>query len=361
MTTQYDSAWALGLGPQADQATTNPNVLDITADLQTTPVPTAGGSPGATGILVRDPADISQAFNRIESDGGTLPGSLSRISGSLQRIEPVLSFEIDAMGGQTPFGNPAATGDFNFMEYMEQILAGTRLSAIQENLTISVYSLENDPTQLYKTLKVWSKRGAGAVGEAWVFSGCTFGITWNLTAGEKVPMSIEVFADSVIYQQNATFPQATIATAYGDQVNAPPLLERASATLNSLDRGFQSGTISIGYESEDFQDCNAVGGIVNSQGTRNIIADLDWIAITEDDDFPKLEQDSFATGECTIDFAIGQPTAPILNAMGLTILHLRYTAETKVDSTKTVRKITGYASLGDDALTDGTEFQIYAV
>ena len=336
---------ALGIGAQTNQTTANTNVM-----LANNLIPGVASVSGATGILLHSPEDLQQSYERIESDGGVLPGFLSRVSGTFQRISPVVSFTIDSMGNRNTLTTPVS-GEYNAAEYMKQILGGARMSKQTPTASQTEYGFENIVASLYKTLKIW--RGDSTHAESWVLVGCTFNLTWNLVAGEKATITVDVFADSVIYDQTDPFPTNTGATAYGNQIGAAPILRLAAAKLHTITRGFQSGTIAISYDVQDFEDCNAVGGISKSQSGRTVEANLDWIVDTAASDYTQLTVDATTGTFGEIDFKIGQVSGAgqVQNATELYMQNMRYTTETKVDSSgKVVRNITGYGvgTAGDD-------------
>ena len=100
-----EDAIALGIGSQSAFGTINAAVRDA-IDLITGP---ATGT-DATGILLRNPADLSQQLDRIQSEGGQVPGSRSRLGGAFIRTDASLSYSIDMRGkGNVRATTPIAT------------------------------------------------------------------------------------------------------------------------------------------------------------------------------------------------------------------------------------------------------------
>ena len=334
---------AIGIGVQADQATVNPNVRDAT-DLVTTAIPTSPTANEATGILLRSPEDLSKAFERIESEGGRAPGSLSRLSGAVSRVDPVISFTIDAMGSRADTTTPVA-GEYDFPEYFLRLIAGARLEPFTPTSSTSQYRFAATDAGAYHTLKIW--RGAGALTESWVLIGCTFNLTWNFTAGEKVTIDVDVIADAVTYDGDTeTFPPAILSVAYGNQTGGAPIFESAANSLDGVTRGWQTGTLAIAYDENEVQDCNASGGIINSQGTRNVTFEAGFFRDTGDRDFDFLldDLDSGATRPA-LSFRLGvvAGATSTVNSQTFLIPNWRITNTDKIDGDSVLRTITGYA------------------
>lgn len=338
---------ALGIGVQTLRGTPLAAVLNATGLITA-----AATGTDATGILLRDPGDLSKAFTRVESEGGTIPGSLSRLSGTFQRHEIAVSFTIDARGNGVATTTPIA-GEFTFDEYFERILAGARLTRGAESSSDTLYEFAS--TQEFQTLKIW--RGDD---ESWTLVGCTFNLTWNLTAGEKATITVDVIADSVVYNDADTFPPTAATVAYGTQLDASPILEQALVTLDSDIRGFQTASLSVSYGEVDFQDANVITGIVKEQDTRTVELSADFIldSVQAKRDFEQLANnlDSGASPVLPVLFTLGQAAGAgeIQNAMKFDIPNWRITDTDKVDATKVVRTLTGFAviagSSGDGSL-----------
>lgn len=355
-------AIAIGIGPQASQALVDINAFVRDAvDLITGPA----SASGATGILLRSPEDLSKAFERIESDGGRVPGSLTRASGTFTRVEPTVSFVIDVMGNRFSPATPAS-GEFNFDEYFEQILSGARLVRGTEGANDTSYDFVAVPgTTTFKTLKIW--RGLGNT-ESWTLVGCTFNLTFNSVAEEKSTVTVDVIADSVIYNSSDTFPPADVVDAFGNQRLAAPICELALSTLDSVERGFQTSSLAITYNVVDVKDSNVTGGLIKSQGTRSIDFEAAYFRDTASDDFTFLEDNLDGTGPAQLPafFTIGQAAGAgdTINAVKFDIRSLRVTATDKIDGEQVLRTIRGYATISGDSgvgIAANEEFSLSAV
>jgi hypothetical protein len=330
-------AIAIGIGPQTGLGAVNTSVRDAVNLL-----PIAAAGTNATGILLRTDSDLSQAFERIESDGGRSPGTLSRLSGTLSRVEPTISFVIDAMGNRFSPATPSA-GEFNASEYMIQLLEGARV--IQEvTPAADGTSYFFDTSTIFKTVKIWRGINAPGSDEAWVLEDCTFNLTWSYTAGEKSTITVDVFANAVDFQPDTTYPTAP---DYGTQVGAAPVLETAEATLDGQERGFVSASLAITYPAAQVPDSNVSGGITNVIGQpRTVEFQASWYVEKDEHDYPLLETDADVT-IVPMTFHLGQAAiaAGVINAWEFTIDNLRVTNETKEDSDalRVLRSITGYA------------------
>jgi hypothetical protein len=234
---------------------------------------------------------------------------------------------------------------------MEQIMQGARLGNLTQNADSTDYNFEDVAANLYKTIKIW--RGGTARAESWVMQDCTFSLAWNLTAGEKATITVAVAPGQVTYDDAATWPNniaAAPATAYGTQLGAAPILQSALAKFDNQARGFQSGTVAVEYAQEEFPDCNVPDGITSSAASRTVSASLDWIVNTVDDDYDGLTKtDAFTGNDYEVIFNIGQAAEDPANCQQLYIPHLQITNESKVDSTKAVRTLDGYAVTGATA------------
>ena len=335
---------AIGIGPQGDRDTVNTEAVAATNLIVG---PATGGA--MTGILLRAGGDLNQSFSRLESDGGTVPGSLSRLSGSLNRTVPALSFKIDLKGnGLDP--STDTSGDYDLHEYIRQIFRASRLSTETPSITGTLY--EFSASQNYVSFKVWRDT------ESWVYVGCTCSLSFDLTAGEKGTVTVTVFADSVLFQNAATFPTNTAALAYGTQLDSAPIFQFAGAYLGDSTndiRGIQSCTIDLSYENIELKDSNVTDGVFNDQGTRTVAftGDVLW---TDDasatHDYEKLVLELGSTGVSPLmelSFYLGQAhdaaSALPIEALRFQIPNLRVTDIAKVDETKVVNTITGYASI----------------
>jgi hypothetical protein len=199
-------------------------------------------------------------------------------------------------------------------------------------------------------VKIW--RGQNDVSppsdEAWVLVDCTFNLTWTFTAGEKATMQVDVFANSVEYQNNTTFPTNTGSTGYGNQVLAAPILQLAGATINSQVRGFVSATLGSTYPDIEVPDSNVSGGITNVIGQpRTVEFTASWYVEKGEYDYPLLVNASSAV--VPMAFTLGQAAGAgePANAWKIAIDNLRVTNETKEDSDalRVLRSITGYATV----------------
>ncbi len=336
-------AITLGIGVQANQATVLPAVLNATA-LITGP---ATGT-DATGILLRSPEDLSKAFERIESDGGRVPGSLSRASGVLSRVEPAVSFTIDLKGSSGDLTTPVA-GEYDFDEYMLRLIAGARLEPESPTSSGSEYRFAATPAAAFHSLKIW--RGLGN-GESWTLVGCTFNLGFNFSAGEKATIDVDVIADSVIYNRGDVFPNAD-AAAFGNQRLAAPIVELAVSTIDGDLRPFQTGTIAVAYDEVDTQDSNVITGLIKSQGTRSIDVSIGYF---EDDGFPvpplgdfdylENELDSGGLGP-RVEFTAGilSGAGGVANAVKFLVPNFRVTGTDKIDGEQVLRTLSGYAAI----------------
>ena len=362
-------ALAIGIGPQSDQASVNTDVSGATELIDTVASPS-----GATGIFIRNNEDLAKSFNRIESDGGRAPGSLTRKSGVLTRVEPAVTFTIDLMGNlvTTTAGTPL-DDEYDFAEYFEQILAGARLDKADGTQPVTTYEFATDDTAAYKTVKIW--RGLTDT-ESWTLVGCTFNLTFNHVAGEKSTVDVECVADSVIYDTTDTFPPnvapATqdLSAAFGNQTLAAPILQLADAALDGVTRGFQSASLGLSYEVIETPDSNVTNGIIKTQGTRNVTFTADWFHDTGETtgDYPNLETDLTQSGAAVpqVLYRVGQTSgaAEDPNAVLFLIPSLRYETTDKVDGEQVIRTISGYATIsGTTGFGDGAneELRISAV
>ncbi len=335
---KIDEGIVVGIGVQDDQATVNEFAIAAT-----NVTPAAASSGLLTGILLRSPEDMSKAFERIEADGGVVPGSLTRQSGAFIRTEPTVSLTIDAMGPHKAI-TPSA-GEFNYDEYFERILAGARL--VRESvptITETAYELGASSAGVFHTIKIW--RGSGSVAESWVLVGCTFNLVWNFAAGEKTTIDVEVAADSVIYQgDDIVFP---VDPDFGNQVLAAPILQLAGNELDGNLRGFQTGTLTLAYPVNEVQDTNATGGIIKSQGTpREVAFEAVYFRDTLTPDHTLLEADfDGVTAGPKMEFTLGQvATAPdVTNSQQFLIPRFRITNTDMVPGDQVLRTITGYGS-----------------
>jgi hypothetical protein len=323
-------------------------------------LPIAAAGTNATGILLRADSDLSQAFERIESDGGRSPGTLSRLSGELSRVDPTISFTIDMQGNLIATGTPDA-GDFDAPVYLSELYRGNRLG-LQSSLSTGSAYFYNTQTD-YETLKIWRGINAPGADEAWVLVDCTFNLSWNFTAGEKSTLLVDVFANSVQYQSTATYPTNTGSTAYGNQVLAAPILQLAAATINSQVRGFVSASLGSTYPDIEVPDSNVSGGITNVIGQpRTVEFQASWYVEKGEYDYPMLENASSAV--VPMEFTLGQAAGAgeLANAWKFTIANLRVTDETKEDSDalRVLRSITGYATVSGGG-TDNEELVLTAV
>ncbi len=336
---QIEDAIALGIGPQTARGSINLAVRDAT-DLIVGP---ATGT-DATGILLRNPEDLSKSMERIQSDLGSVTGSRTRVSGGLIRIEPTVSFDIDARGNGGATTTPVA-GEFDALEYMLQLFEGARLLEGTPASSETPYAFGIPATaNQYKTLKIWRGKVGSSLDEAWVLQDCTFNLSWAYVAGEKSVLTVDVFAGLVIHQTTTTFPASP---DFGTQVDAPPILQLAGATINGVTRGFTSATLAIVYPEIDVPDSNVSGGITKEIGSpRDVTFTADWY--TDDnpvDDFAELLE---ADTGVPIVFTLGQIAGPSGNANAWRFDLPLFRGETtdKVDAEvgKVVRTITGYAS-----------------
>ena len=174
-----EDAIAIGIGPQPGGLGV-PNPFVVAAD-NLIDGPAAGTD--ATGILLRNPEDLSKSFERIESDGGVVPGSLSRLSGVLSRVKPVVSFTVDIRGNGDVVSTPTQSGDYDPQVYLNELYEGARLTATPA-ASNTKYLFQTGT--LYKTLKIWRgiTAAGGATGESWVLSDCTFTLSFAFTAAE---------------------------------------------------------------------------------------------------------------------------------------------------------------------------------
>lgn len=354
---QIVEAIAVGIGPQVDQTTVNAFVRDATA-LQTT---VADGS-GATGILLRNPEDLSKSMDRIESEGGVVPGSFSKVPGVLQRIDATVSFVIDAMGNRLSPATPAA-GEFTFDEYFKQILAGAGLIEGVEDAAFTPYNL--GPI-VHQTIKIW--RGTT---ESWTLVGCALDLAFSHVAGEKNTITVTLNVDSVIYANDDTFPPEDLATAYGNQRLSAPILKSAGSTLNGITRGFISADLTVSYDTDSFGDCNAPEGELKNQTGLTIAFSADYYADTleTDGDFTGLEDelDSGVSPLRQMTFRLGAAAGAgdVVNAMTFDIPNFAYLTVSKVDAAdKVVRTISGEARVAGASGTGSAadeEFELRAV
>lgn len=350
------SKWAIGIGAQTDQATVNTDVSTATA-LQTT---VADGS-GATGILLRDDEDISLSMARLSDDLGMISGSLSRLGSSFRSTEPTCSFSIDMMGNRFTPATPG-TNEFDLDEYMLRIFEGARLTEGTSAPANTTYQLA--ALQEYQTLKIWRST------ESWTLVGCTFDLSWAFVAGEKCVLTVTVFADSVIHDDTEVFPATDAATAYGNQLGAPPIFQLAGAKLDSITRGMQSATLTVSYAQEQIGDSNVSTGIINSQGQRTVAMTADWYVESTADDFANLEADLPALGTSPLrelEFALGQAAGAgdTINAFSFKLHNFEFEVLGEVNSgDNAVRTIAGHAVVAGATGTGSgpdTEFRIFTI
>jgi hypothetical protein len=362
--TYVPDALVLGIGLQTGKGVVNPDAVNW-VDLITGPA----DATNATGILLRNRADLSKALERIESDGGTVPGGLSRLTGVKTRISAALSFTIDAMGnrGTATAGTPVA-GDFPLDEYMIQILEGARMKELLAGAAGTTYEFSATAKE-YKTIKVWRGfRDDAGNEEAFIFSDCQINLTFNFTAGEKATITCDVIVGQVDHNIASTFPDNALNdlnAAFGNQILAAPVLERAGATLGGVVRGFQTGTLAITVPEQTFPDSNITGGIDTDTGSpRDVTFDATWFVDTASDDFGLLEDDLDGAGP-VMEFTLGQDAVAsgLVNALKFSVSHLRATTTDKADADsgdKVLRTISGYAAIGSGGTTN-QEFILEAV
>ncbi len=336
---KVDEGIVIGISVQDNQADVNEFAVAAT-----NVIPGVASSGNQTGILLRSPEDLSKAFERIEADGGVVPGSLTRQSGAFIRTEPTVSFTIDAMGSHTVTTTPAAN-EFNYDEYFQRILAGVRLVEGTPTTTETPYERGATSSGVFHTIKIW--RGSGSVAESWVLVGCTFNLVWNFAAGEKATIDVEVAADSVLYQGDAiVFP---VDPDFGNQVLAAPILQLAGNELAGVVQGFQTATLTLGYPVNEVQDSNATGGIIKSQGTPREVA-FEAVYFRDDtrEDFTLLEADfDGVTAGPKMEFTLGQAVVSggdVTNSQQFLIPRFRITNTDMVPGDQVLRTITGYGS-----------------
>ncbi len=335
---QIEDAIALGIGPQTAKGAVN-------VDVQTATELIAGpaSASGATGILLRNPEDLSKSMERIQTDLGTVTGSRTRVTGGLIRIVPTVSFDIDAKGNGFSPATPTSP-EFDALEYMLQIFEGARLLKGTSGGTSTPYEFGIPATtEQYKTIKIW--RGKVQVGqdEAWVLHDCTFNLTWSFVAGEKAVLTVDVFAGVVEHLTTTTFPPAP---DFSTQIDSPPILSLAAANIDGVERGFTSASLAIAYPEIDVPDSNVDGGVTKEIGSpRDVQFSADWYADTASDDFLGTLQSDIAV---PVFFTLGQIGAAgeLINAWRFDMPLFRGETTDKVDaeSNKVVRTITGYAS-----------------
>lgn len=343
---------AIGIGVQSDRTTVNAAVRDA-VDLIVGP---ATGT-DATGIFLRDSEDLDMDFERLEGDGGTFSGGTelaSRVSGSFQRVDPSLSFTIDVRGNGELTGTPDS-GDFDQKEYLKRILEMAAFDGGTPSASDTVYALVS--TQIFDTIKVWRDV------ESWTFVGCRANLSWAFTSGVKGLLTVTVVADTVLYEPADTFPPASPLLAYGTQIDAAPVLQLALAALAGDTRGFQTATLEVTYDDEDFLDSNLIDGVVTDAGRRNVTFTGDYIVDDNQtsDDFDKLSEE-FDTGTAPIlemVFNCGQAAgaATIQNAFRFDMPNLRVTTHSKVDSSKVVRTLAGYGVIAGSSGTGSADQQ----
>lgn len=351
------SRYAIGIGAQVDQATVNSVVRDATG--LTTGV--AAGS-DATGIHIRSDDDIDINMTRLAADLGTVPGSLTRLGSAFRSVEPSLSFTIDMMGNRFTPATPAS-GEFDLDEYMIQILEGARL--VEETPASDFTPYEFSPTALYKTLKVWRAT------ESWTFVGCTFDLSLAFVAGFRAPLTITVFADSVIHDDTEVFPTTDSATAFGNQLGAPPIFENAEIALDEVSRGMQTATLTITYERGEIGDANFPTGIRNTVGpSRTVELTANWYGDDAQDDFAFLETDLGNIGTSPlrlVRFRLGQEAlaGDTINAFLFRLQNFEYETNNEVvNGEDVVRGITGHAvAAGDTGIGSGPddEFRLLTI
>ncbi len=339
---QIEDGIALGIGAQTAKGSINIPVRDA-VDLITGP---ATGT-NATGILLRNAEDLAKSMERIQTDLGVLPGSRTRATGGFIRVDATVSFDIDWKGNGETTGTPDAD-DYDAQEYLLQILQGNRLLKGTGTTSETPYAYGiPSAAEAFKTLKIW--RGTTVSSESWVLQDCQFNLTWAWTAGDKCILTVDVLVGSVSHSIGDTFPPATPAAAYGNQVDAPPILgtDPAGASINGSVRGFLNATLSSVYPVVDALDSNVATGVSKELGSpREVAFSADWYAETGEDDFAdSLEQDA----GIPIFFTLGIPApgaAALINAWKMTIPLFRGETHDKVDveHNKVVRTITGYAS-----------------
>jgi len=336
---------AIVVGIQTDRDNTNDAVKDATAGVAT------DDQTAAQSVLF-DEDSLSLSFDRTESTEPVVSGSFTKRAGYLQRIQPAFSFTTNAMGGART-ETPTDAGEWNLSTAQTLLYAGAGFSTETEADPTTAYTLAGGLK--YLTFKVW--RGS----HSWTFPGCFLDPTWNFTPGEKATITWTVLCDDIVFDSADTFPSLVYdgaSPAGGQQTAAPPVLKGAAAQIAGLERGFQSGTLSLSNESSSFPDSNATNGVVFEQTGREIRFSGDWyadstqVAATGDPgattaDFYNLESDitsstnlEFTLGTAVADGGSGRPTA-----LSFSIPNYRYTAQSRVDSAgKVVWGLDGYAT-----------------
>lgn len=347
----------IGIGAQTGLGAINTFVRDA-VNL----VVTVAAGTDATGILLRNPEDLSKAFERIESDGGVVPGSTSRISGALTRVDGTISFTIDMKGNGVATTTPLA-GEYDVPEYLERIFEGAQLQKGTPTASNTPYQFFTDGVTRYETLKIWRGSIGGAT-ESWVFQDCTFNLTWNYVAGEKSTLTVEVFENAITYSASDTFPTNSVTVAFGEQRFAAPILESAAASLDSTTRSFTEGSIAIAYPEINVPDSNVTGGIINQIGTpRSVNASLTWILEEGEADFTNFLVDDLIgalTGpELTFNLgqAVGAGGLPEGFAFLIPTLRGETTDKVDAESGKVHRTIAGYAAIAGSSGFGSAAFQ----
>lgn len=335
---------AIVVGKQTDRDTVNTTVQNATAGVAT-------DSLTAAQSVLFDEDSLSLSFDRTESTEPVISGSFTKRAGYLQRIQPAFSFTTNAMGGARA-AFPTISGQWDLSTAQELLYLGAGLSGTSADPT-TTYAL-GDLT--YLTLKVW--RGD----QSWVFPGCFLDPTWTFTPGEKATIAWTVLCDDITFDANDTFPTSLVydgsLPAGGTQTAAPPVLKGAGSEIAGLTRGFQSGTLSLSNQSDSYPDSNAANGVVFEQTGREIRFSGDWYAdSTQTDDsgnpdattadFYNLESDVTSSTTLTFDLgtAVGDGGSGLPVALGFSIPHYRYTAQSRVDSAgKVVWSLNGYAT-----------------
>lgn len=339
---QLDEAIAIGIGPQ----TGGKGSINTDVEGATNLIPGVASGSGATGIFLRNPEDLAKAFERIESDGGVVPGSRTRQTGGFTRIDTTFSFDIDMKGNGDQSND--TIDDYDVPEYLTQIFQGARLFKGTATTSTTPYEFGvPSAAQSHKTLKVWRGNVSGGADEAFVFQDCTFNLSWSFEAGVKSVLSVEVLVGSVAQQTNSTFPTNTGATAYGNQIEAAPIVSLAGASIDGgAIRSFRTASLDIAYPVVDARDSNIDTGISKELGTpRDVNFSAEWYVDDQKDDLPDLlESDTPVPVFFTLGTAVANPF--FINGFLFDMPLFRGVTTDKVDpeSSKAMRAITGYAS-----------------
>jgi len=359
MATKVTDRIALGIGKQTDQATVLAAVEDATSLISGEATGTS-----ATGIFVNR-EDVSFGFTRIESDPRMFEDTYRPIGGTFYRVQPTLSFTIDAIGGGQTTTTPEAD-EFDLTEAMTRILAGAGIDQGTGTVTETPYEVSASGIE-YQSMKLWRGSAGGTNDdEAWVFVGCIFDLSWNFTAGEKATLDVTVKADSVIHQGagaetpvNVTFPGPG-SIDYGTQDSTSvPVLRSASANIGGDTRGITGGTISVSNVTQEVGDSNSATGILNEHTGRVIDWSGNWYtdaAAPADIGFDYKTLTSNATDNVDIEFNLGSAAGAgeVANALKFTIPNARFTENTKVEGgLNVIRSLGAYAVTN----TDGSESQ----